>query len=175
MDPFVGEVRAFSFGRIPNGWLPCNGQTLAIQQYTPLFALLGTHFGGNGTTNFMLPNLNGVVPMHYNPTQNAPNSGTAVGAKGGAEAVTLNLAQIPLHNHTVAVNTAAADQPLPINNFPATLASPHLAFAPATSPAVNMAMDFVSCSGSGAPHPNLQPYLTVNFCICVMGIWPPQP
>lgn len=175
MDPFLGEIRCFSFGRIPRGWLPCNGQTLDIQHNQALYALIGIRFGGNGTTNFKLPNLNGVVPMHFNLTQTAPNAETDIGGAGGSETVTLNLTQIPAHNHLVRVSTTTANQPSPAGHFPAALPSPHLAFAAATNPQVHMLGSGMGVAGEGQAHSNMQPYLVVNFCIAIQGTWPSRP
>src|SRR5580693_8987618 len=98
-DPFVGEIRVFPFNFAPNGWALCNGQILPISQYTALFSLLGTYFGGNGTTNFALPNLQGQIPMHWGSP--AGLSPTVLGETQGTESVTLNTQQLPIHNHVV--------------------------------------------------------------------------
>lgn len=176
MEPYLGEIRCFGFGGIPQGWLPCNGQTLTIQSNQALYALLGIVFGGDGKTNFNLPKLNGVAPMHYNPTQSDPNASTLVGKFGGAETVPLQLNQIPAHNHLVEVSAVDASANTPGSTaFPAVMASPHLAYAPANSPQVAMCGDFVAATGTGQNHPNLQPYLVLNFCIATAGEWPPRP
>lgn len=175
MEPYIGEIRCFSFGRIPVGWLACQGQILPLQQYAALYSLLGTAYGGNGQTNFGLPDLRGVVPIHYNPTGNAPNPQTNVGATGGVETVTLSLAQMPSHTHQVNVNKDPATVENPTNNYSAALVSPHLAYAAATSPTVAMAPDFIGAAGGGGSHANMQPYLVVNYCIATTGYYPQRP
>lgn len=175
MDPFLGEIRCFSFGKIPQGWLPCNGQTLTIQSNAALYALCGTTFGGNGTTTFSLPNLNGAAPMHYNPTANPPNAQTRVGTSGGAEGVALSVPQIPAHNHLLAVGTALADEKVPSGQVPGVLSSPHFAYAPDTNPQTTMSPSTVLATGNNAVHANMQPYQVISFCIACKGIWPTRP
>jgi len=137
-------------------------------QNQALYSLLGTRFGGDGRTNFGLPKLNGVAPLGFSP-------GTDVGKTGGSETVALNVTQIPSHSHTIKVNTATADQPAPADHYPAALPAPHLAFADAASPLTPMAAEVVGAAGGGQPHPNMQPYLAVNFCIALQGIYPSRP
>lgn len=175
MEPYIGEIRCFSFGRIPNGWLPCSGQSLEIRQYQALFALLKNFYGGDGKVNFLLPNLNGAVPMHYNLTAQSPNQGFNIGAKSGAETVQLDTKMMPPHTHLIRASTATANKTMPAGAYLAAPASPHLAYTDARQTLVNMAEDFVSIEGGSGIHPNMQPYLTVNFCIAISGIWPQRP
>jgi len=168
MEPYVGEIRCFAFGRIPTGWVACSGQTLTVNQNQALYALIGNIFGGTSPTTFGLPNLNGVVPIHYGQV--------AVGASGGSETVTLDpkLSNIPAHTHIVSANTAAADQKAPTGNYLGAPPSTHLAYASAAN---LIAMDpaNIQSAGSGAPHPNMQPYLPLNYCIATTGYFPPRP
>lgn len=175
MEPFLGEIRCFAFGRIPQSWLACNGQTLEIRSYQALYALIGVAFGGNGTTNFMLPNLNGVVPMHYNPTGNNPNAQTKVGGNSPSESIALTVLQMPAHNHLFAVGTTQADQKLPGQMFFGVLPTPHLGYAPAGNLQVDLCSETVVATGGNQAHNNMQPYLVTNFCIATAGDWPPQP
>lgn len=175
MDPFVGEIRCFGFGKIPQGWLPCNGQILPVAQNAALASLLGKAYGGDGVTTFGLPDLRGVAPIHFNPMPTGPNQNTNVGGKGGVESVTLALTQIPGHNHQVAASNNAATVISPENNYPAALPAPHLAYAASTSPLTAMAQDFISSVGDGQAHTNMQPYIVVNYCIATVGYYPSRP
>jgi microcystin-dependent protein len=176
MEPYIGEIRCFSFGKVPTGWLPCNGQTLVINQYAALYSLLSIQFGGDGRTNFNLPNLNGIAPIHFNPSKSLPVGGTGNGnTPSKAETVTLTTAQAPLHTHLVAASNSPATAVLPTGDYLAATASPHLAYGPASSPLVAMAADNVGSSGTGAAHSNMQPSLALNFCIATAGNYPPRP
>jgi microcystin-dependent protein len=158
-EPFLGEIRIFSFGFAPKGWALCNGQLLPISQNQALFAILGTTFGGNGTTTFALPNLQGNAPAHV-------GSSIALGQAGGSAAVTLNSNQTG-HGHGVnaavnaTTNTAAG-------NFPASSA----ANIYGTKADTSMNAATISPSGGGRPHNNMQPYLVVNYAIALTGIFP---
>ena len=167
MEPYLGEIRCFGFGRIPAGWLPCQGQLLAINQNQALFSLLGTQFGGNGTTNFALPNLQGRTPVHYANTQ-------PIGTPGGVENVTLTQSTMPSHNHLVSVSTTSADQRAPLNNYLAALAAPHLTYGPASN-LTGMAGDIIGSQGGTQPHNNMQPYTVLSYCIATQGIYPSRP
>lgn len=167
MEPFLGEIRCFSFGRIPTGWQPCQGQTLSINQYAALFSLIGTQFGGNGTTTFQLPNLQGRVPVHYSGSQ-------PVGAIGGVENVSLTPSTMPSHTHLANASTTAADKNVPLSNFLAMPASPHLTYGPAAN-LTAMAGDIVGTQGGSQPHNNMQPYTVLSYCIAMQGIFPTRP
>ena len=161
--PFIAQIQMFSFNFPPRGWAQCNGQLLAIAQNQALFSLLGTTYGGNGTTNFALPNLQGRTPLHFG--QGSGLSNRALGQVGGVETVTLQTTQIPSHTHTVSANTATPTLGTPAGNLWAQgnySASGNSA----------MAAGDVSNTGGSQSHPNLSPYLTVNFCIALTGIFP---
>lgn len=179
MDPYLGEIRCFSFGRIPNGWLPCNGQTLQIQQYSALYSLLGIQFGGDGSKTFCLPDLRGRTPIHFKPAANPPVN---VGTSGGAETVTLAMTQtcnqVPQHIHAVAVSDNAATKKVPNGFYLSNPVSPSQPYAPAPSgpfTPVALAPDAVGVTGGGQAHSNMQPYSVLNFCIATTGIYPMRP
>ena len=160
------------FNFAPTGWALCNGQILAISQNTALFSLLGTYYGGNGTSNFALPNLQGIAPMHQG--QGAGLSQRFIGETAGEPSVTLLQNQLPLHNHTP--KSAAAGNsgtPGPTLAFAAGGRGKPPAYAPyLASAAVPMAATAVGLSGGNQPHNNMPPYLTVNFIIALQGIFP---
>jgi microcystin-dependent protein len=175
MDPFLGEIRMVGFNFAPSGWALCNGQTMSIQQYAALFSLLGTTYGGNGTTNFNLPNLQGRVPIH--PGSGAGLSPYVIGQNGGTENVTLLSNQMPTHNHLVNVNSQPGINANPTNGILAETAtadrSPVLTHTYTTAAATGtLAPSAVSIAGGNQSHPNIQPYLTVNFIIALVGIFP---
>lgn len=160
-EPFLSEMRLFSFVFAPRGWALSNGQLLPINQNQALFSLLGTTFGGDGRVNFALPDLRSRVPLHV-------GSGHTLGERGGAMAHTLSLAEMGAHRHPVAATSAVAD-----------LSSPTGARWARTSEAqygdggtVAMAGNLISNTGGGQAHLNMQPYLTLNFCIALQGIFP---
>jgi len=172
-DPFVAEIRIFPFNFAPTGWAFCNGQLLPISQNTALFSLLGTTYGGDGKSTFALPDLQGNAPMH--PGQGSGLSLHDLGETGGSEVVTLLESEIPVHTHTI----QAA-------NFPGDIQAPTTAVALARSAGgnayqnvtnqnlVTMAPETLVPAGGGQPHNNMQPYLTLNFCIALQGVFPPR-
>ncbi|MBJ7358039.1 tail fiber protein [Nocardioides sp.] len=161
-EPFLSEIRIMSFNFPPKGWAFCNGQLLPINQNQALFSLLGTTFGGNGQTNFALPNLQGRVPIHV-------GSGHTLGESGGEEAHTVTINELPSHTHLVsASNTANGGNSSPAGRFLGGANNLYGAGAPLTT--LNPAT--VSNIGGSQPHPNLQPYLVLNFCIALQGIFP---
>lgn len=162
-EPFLSEIRLMSFGFAPKGWALCNGQLLPINQNQALFALLGTTFGGNGQTNFALPDFRGRVPIHT-------GSGHTLGEKAGEAAHTLTIQEMPTHTHVVNANSGAADTPLPENNFFAEALNAYVAPANLTALRPNSVTNF----GGSQPHDNMQPYLTISFCIALQGIFPSQ-
>jgi microcystin-dependent protein len=173
-QPFLGQIQPFGFGFAPRGWAQCNGQLLSISQNTALFSLLGTMYGGNGTTNFALPNLQSRVPMHYGTF--AGNQ-YFQGEEAGEETITLNISEMPAHGHTFSGTTADANNLSPQNG--AVLAkvhhqggtTPDFYYAPDTTPQpLNNAS--LSMFGNNLPHTNIQPYLTINWCIAMQGIFP---
>ena len=167
-EPFLGEIRMFGFNFAPTGWALCNGQLLPINQNTALFSLLGTFYGGNGTTTFALPDLQSRVPVHQ-------GTGTGlrtyvVGQSGGAETVKLNGDQMPAHSHRVRATRSAADSDNPFDRVLAQPSQHAYLGAPDATTVMNSAM--IADAGGGQPHDNIQPYLTVNFCIALTGIYP---
>jgi microcystin-dependent protein len=169
-DPFVAEIRIFPFNFAPKGWAFCDGQILPISQNTALFALLGTVYGGDGKSTFALPNLQGSVPVH--PGQGPGLSEYDLGEIGGTESVTLLESEMPFHNHTVMADTGdPADTTNPGPNV--TFAQASAAFyQPASN--TNLAFQALSIAGGSLPHNNMQPYLTLNFCIALQGVFPPR-
>ncbi|MFZ0008266.1 MAG: tail fiber protein [Steroidobacteraceae bacterium] len=165
-DPYVGEIRAMGFNFSPQGWAMCNGQLLPISQNTALFSLIGTFYGGNGTSNFALPNLQGMVAVGAG--QGVGLSPYEVGQTGGEAAHTLTTAEMAAHDHTIGVSSAAATS---------TTASSATAVGMAASNAFGPVYNMTAMGGAiggGASHDNEQPYLVVNFCIALQGIFPPR-
>jgi microcystin-dependent protein len=165
-EPFTSEIRIMSFGYAPRGWAMCNGQLLPINQNQALFSLLGTTFGGNGQTTFGLPDLRGQTPIHV-------GNGHTLGEKGGVQAVTLSIAQIPTHTHTANASTTQANQAtLLTNSQPNILAAvTGNQYAPASNP-TTLVPDTVTNTGGSQAHQNMQPFLTLTFCIALQGIFP---
>jgi microcystin-dependent protein len=176
-QPFLGEIRMVGFNFAPAGWQLCNGQTLAIQQYAALFSLLGTTYGGNGTSTFQLPNLQSRVPIHQGT--GAGLSTYVIGQNGGSENVTLLYNNMPIHNHTVGVSTASGTVGTPSGNIlgvtnggsDRTPSAGNLDFVSSAANAT-LAATAVSNAGGNIPHTNIQPYLTINFIIAMSGIFP---
>jgi microcystin-dependent protein len=177
MDPFVGEIRCFGFNFAPVGWAQCNGQIMSIQQNTALFSLLGTYYGGNGTSNFGLPNLQGNVPIGQG---NGPGlTSFVIGETGGEPGHTLVLGEMPLHNHNVPAKAGPGATPTPVAG--STLAEGH-AGGRGTGVAINhyttnartttLNPTVVGNAGGGLPHLNMQPSLTMNWCIAMIGVYP---
>jgi microcystin-dependent protein len=167
-DPFVGEIRMFGFDFAPQGWAQCNGQLLPIDQNTALFSLLGTTYGGDGRITFGLPDMRSRVPVGQG--QGPGLSSYAEGQAGGAETVTLTAAQMPGHTHPVKASSSAAGSDQPEGRALARSASHIYTARPDASTVMNA--DMLGDAGSGQPHDNIQPYLAVNFCIALAGIFP---
>ncbi len=167
-DPFVAEIRIFPFNFAPKGWAFCDGQLLPLSQNTALFSLLGTTYGGNGKSNFALPDLQGNVPVHAG--QGPGLSLYDLGQQGGSETVTLLTSEMPAHAHQAMALGAFADQPAPANNtWGRTSANPYI------SPSTGQMSPFaLAVTGSSFPHNNMQLYLTLNFCIALQGVFPPR-
>ena len=180
-DQFVGEIRIFPINFAPKGWMPCNGQLLPISQYAALFSILGTTYGGNGKTTFALPNLQGRVAL--NPGHGPGLTNRNLGEMGGNPTVTLLSSEIPAHTHPLfftdaqaTTNTPAADVMPAFNaslNFPG-ITKPVNTYAE-TSPNAVFAPQTLSIAGGSQPHNNMQPYLVLNYCIAVQGIYPMRP
>ena len=159
--PFLSEIKIISWNFAPKGWAMCNGQLMPINQNQALFSLLGTTFGGDGRVNFALPDLRGRTPIHV-------GSGHTLGEKGGAQAVTLAIANLPTHTHILQANTTAGNTPNPTNNVLAS--ANNLYTGPANLTSLNPAT--VSNVGGSQAHLNMQPFLTITFCIALQGIFP---
>jgi len=171
-DPFVAEIRIFPFNFAPKGWAWCDGQLLPISQNTALFSLLGTTYGGNGKSNFALPNLQGSAPMH--PGQGPGLSPHDLGETGGSDTVTLLESEMPAHTHTLRDHDIDLGE---LNAPAATRSLAKSANATAYTPAANLiAMSAMALppAGGNQPHNNLQPYLTFYFCIALQGVFPPR-
>jgi microcystin-dependent protein len=171
-DPFVAEIRIFPFNFAPRGWAWCDGQLLPLSQNTALFSLLGTTYGGNGKSNFALPDLQGRAPMQ--PGQGPGLSLHDLGETGGSETVSLLESEIPSHSHALNAQVPPADSATPQGNSLARVigATPYL--PPAGAPLVNMAFESLAPAGGDQPHNNLQPYLTFYFNIALQGVFPPR-
>jgi microcystin-dependent protein len=165
-NPFLAEIRMFGGNFAPRGWALCNGQLLSIAQFTAVFSLLGTTYGGNGQTTFGLPDLRGRVPMHWG--QGPGLSNYTLGEVAGTESVTLVSTQMPAHNHTVNAATSATSKN-PTNNVPGFTAGGS-SYAAASNTAMNAGM--IAGAGGNQPHANLQPFLVVTFIIALEGIFP---
>jgi microcystin-dependent protein len=165
--PYLSEIRIFAFNFPPRGWATCSGQILPIQQNAALFSLLGTTYGGNGVTTFALPNLQSRVPMHFG--QGPGLSNRTLGEASGEENHTLTINEMPAHVHTLQGTTTGATTGTPAASV--ALATPS-ASKPYRSGATPTAWLSSGIAGSGLPHANIQPYLTVNFAIALQGIFP---
>ena len=171
-NPFVAEIRIFGFNFAPKGWAFCDGQLLPISQNTALFSLLGTTYGGDGKSNFALPNVQGNAPMH--PGQGPGLSLHDLGETGGSETVSLLESEIPGHSHGLMCSSAPANRSGPIGNAIAR-ASAGTPYAPAAPPSAQLSGQALAPAGGDQPHNNMQPYLTLNFCIALQGVYPARP
>jgi len=174
-DPFVAEIRIFPFNFAPKGWAWCDGQLLPISQNTALFSLLGTTYGGNGMSNFALPNLQGSAPMH--PGQGPGLSLHDLGETGGADTVTLLESEIPAHTHQINASPSAADEEgtkQPAGNIPGAQQGSNRLYTTLAN-AVPFNSLALPPAGGFVPHNNLQPYLVCYFCIALQGVFPQRP
>ena len=169
-DPFIAEIRIFPFNFAPRGWAWCDGQLMPISQNTALFSLLGTTYGGNGKSNFALPDLQGRAPMH--PGQGPGLSLHDLGETGGSETVTLLESEIPSHSHNAMVSGRLANENDPAGAYWA--GTTVNIYSNAASKLVSMAPEILAPAGGDQPHNNLQPYLTFYFCIAMQGVFPPR-
>jgi microcystin-dependent protein len=163
---FIGQIKLFSFNFTPKFWATCSGQLLPINQNQALFSLLGTTYGGNGTTNFALPDLRSRTPIHFGTGPGLPN--VQIGQQAGTENVTLLSTQMPQHVHNVTASANNSDLALPTNNFFGGGGQAVYNSAANTTLAVNA----VATAGGNQPHSNMPPYVAMNFCIALSGIFP---
>ena len=170
MDPFVAEIRIFGFNFPPKGWAFCDGQLLPISQNTALFSLLGTFYGGNGQSTFALPDLQGSAPMHPG---NNNESEHVLGEVGGESAVQLLVSEIPVHTHAVNVSNGPANLQAPGPDRILGRANNNVYLDNPASLGM-MSPDSLTPAGGSLPHNNMQPYLTLNFCIALQGVFPPR-
>ena len=172
-DPFVAEIRIFPFNFAPKGWAWCNGQILPLSQNTALFSLLGTTYGGDGKSNFALPNMQGSAPMH--PGQGPGLSLHDLGETGGSETVTVLQSEMPQHNHSVMAYTGdAADSRIPSPTQTLGTPSPGNLYNPLMTGPAAMSPQALALAGGGQPHNNMMPYLTYYFNIALQGVFPPR-
>jgi microcystin-dependent protein len=170
-QPFTGEIRIWGCNFAPQGWAFCSGQVMPISQNAALFSLLGTNFGGNGTTTYCLPNLGATIPMAWGTSTTGATY--EIGNTGGASIVRLTEAQVPPHSHALQANPRLADlaDPSPDNSL--ARATPLIYKQPSGAATPNaLAQGAVGSAGGGQPHNNMMPVLTLNFCIALSGIFP---
>jgi microcystin-dependent protein len=173
-DPFVAEIRIFPFNFAPKGWAFCAGQLMPISQNTALFSLIGTYYGGDGKSTFALPDLQGNAPMFWGQGQGL--SERFLGETGGEEFLTLLQTEMPQHTHALQAGPDPADQQVPDPTRAIGRSQPFVYKQPAGANAPQaMALQAVAPAGGGLPHNNMQPYLTLNFCIALQGVFPPRP
>jgi len=176
-DPFVGQITMVGFDFAPKGWAKCDGTTIPISQNPTLFAIIGNRYGGDGTTNFQLPDMRGRVPLSHGTLF---GDSYEIGGKGGAETVTLSKAELPEHNHVLYATGEHADAygavgtPLLGTQYVDTNENLVPIYNSGTSPLVAMASDAISSAGGGQAHNNMQPVQVINFIIALEGIFPPR-
>jgi microcystin-dependent protein len=173
MDPFLAEIRIFSCNFAPHGWATCNGQLLAISQNTALFSLLGTSYGGNGTSNFALPNLQGSTAVHAG--QGSGLSDRSLGEVGGSPNVLLTTGQMAAHNHNAVGNSGDGLQPSPVNGVwagPGADRNLTIYNAGTSGTTSTMAAGALAVTGGGQPHNNYMPFLGLLYCIALQGVYP---
>lgn len=164
-QPYVGEIRIFAGNFAPAGWMFCEGQLLPISEYETLFNLIGTTYGGDGQSTFALPDLRGRIPLHF-------GNGFTLAETGGAETVTLTVAQIPAHSHPLLGSSDTANSPNPGQSVVARSAQVQTFIN--ANPSIAMSPQIVSAVGGSQPHDNMQPYLCLDFIISLFGIFPSQ-
>lgn len=169
-EPFLGEIMMVGFNYAPRYWAMCQGQTLSIQQNTALFALLGTTFGGNGSSTFQLPNLQASIPLHRSTNASNP---LAQGQVGGVPSHVLQASELPAHTHTVNVNNAAGTGTSCMNAWLSGMPNAYIPVGTSGAPTLtNLNPNTLALSGTGAAHENRQPFVCVNYIIALSGIFP---
>ena len=171
-DPFVAEIRIYPFNFAPKGWAWCDGQLLPLSQNTALFSLLGTTYGGNGKSNFALPNLQGRAPMQ--PGQGPGLSLHDLGEAGGSDTESLLESEMPSHTHSARAAVDPADLNAPSSTRSLARSTPGYAYQSANSSLVAMSDSALAPAGGDQPHNNMMPYLTFYFCIAMQGVFPPH-
>jgi microcystin-dependent protein len=170
-EPFAGEIMMFGNNFCPRGWMNANGQLLSIHQNQALFSLFGTTYGGDGRTQFGLPDLRGRVPLHVGKGPGLTQK--RQGQKGGAERHTLNITEIPPHKHALNATKGGANQQSPTGNLLAQQSRKSRIYAPFDAKnRTPMDANAIGAAGNGKPHNNLQPFLTLRYCVAVQGIYP---
>jgi microcystin-dependent protein len=172
MDPFVAEIRIYPFNFAPKGWAFCDGQILPLSQNTALFSLLGTTYGGDGKSNFALPNMQGNAPMH--PGQGPGLSDHFLGETGGSDTVTLLESEMPAHSHNFGASVRDGTARSPGGQLVAKGVGVNMYAPAASAPLVQFSTNVITPAGGGQPHNNMMPYLTLNFCIAMQGVFPPR-
>ena len=171
-DPFVAEIRIMGFNFAPKGWAFCNGQILPLSQNTALFSLLGTTYGGDGKSNFALPNLQAAAPMQFG--QGPGLTLRDLGESGGEQTVTVLTSEMPAHNHTAMGGGLAETNSVANNLWGGGTKGGKDLYSNATTGLVTMSPFCTSVAGASQPHDNMPPYLVVNFCIALQGVFPPR-
>jgi microcystin-dependent protein len=172
-DPFLAEIRMFGFNFAPRGWAFCDGQLMPLSQNTALFALLGTTYGGDGKSNFALPDLQGRAALH--PGQGPGLSPRQEGEAGGATSVSLLESEMPLHTHVVRASSEVGDSSVPGPAMALAVSSGASVYRSDSANPTTLAPATLPHAGGGLPHNNMQPYLALNFCIALQGIFPARP
>jgi len=172
-DPFLGQIAFVPYNFVPQNWAPCNGQLMSISQNQALFSLLGTMYGGNGTTTFALPDMRGRVLVHEGQAPGGPTNYT-MGQSGGSESVSLLVTQMPAHSHTVNAVTAEGNQNSPTNTLLADTKTLDKEYSDAT-PNTTMKASMVNPAGGSQPHENRPPFVTLKCIIALYGIYPSHP
>ncbi|MDE1149915.1 MAG: tail fiber protein [Azospirillaceae bacterium] len=172
MDPFVGEIRIFTWNWAPKGWALCNGATLNLQQNIALYSLIGVYYGGNGTSNFNLPDLRGRTPRHLSQTM------PTVGLSAGSETVGLTLQNLPTHTHSTSVaNTNGTTPPTSLaGRLPGNVSGGSFVYIPPAQAGTLVALNSASIAiaGGSVPVANMQPWAVANYCIAMSGVFPPR-
>jgi microcystin-dependent protein len=171
-DPFVAEIRIFAFNFPPKGWAFCDGQIMPLSQNTALFSLLGTTYGGDGKTTFALPDLQGRCAVQ--PGQGGGLSLYDLGEETGVESVTLLDSEIPIHTHNVMAIGQPSATGIPSANVGLARSTGGNAYVPPSANLTQMGFQEIAPAGGGLPHNNMMPYLTLNFCIALQGVFPPR-